>query len=225
MKENEKSTESKCIIVCAGEFVPVEIKRSREDLVIAADGGYENCRMVSLEPDLVIGDFDSVSESSRMEILRMQEEEPERVISYPSEKDDTDTMAAIRIGLERGCRKFYLYGAAGGRMDHMMANIQCLIYLKNQQAKGYIMCHDMMMTVIRDETITFHASMRGLLSLFSMGEKAEGITLENMKYPLNEATVTNDYPIGISNEFTEKAGSVCVRKGTLLVMVYWKDRQ
>jgi len=222
MGENKKSSEGKCIIVCAGEFVPLEINRSPEDLVIAADGGYQNCQVIAMEPDLVIGDFDSVSEKSRNEILHMQETEPERVISYPSEKDDTDTMAAIRIGLERGYRKFYLYGAAGGRMDHMMANIQCLTYLKNHQAKGYIMCHDMMMTVIQDEKITFHNTMRGILSLFSLGEKAEGVTIENMKYRLDEATVTYDYPIGISNEFTEKAAGISVKSGTLLLIVYWK---
>lgn len=212
----------KCIIVCAGEFVPVVINRTEQDLVIAADGGYQHCMQVNLIPDLLVGDFDSVSQSLDKEIERMQEEEPDRVIKLPCEKDDTDTLAAIRVGLERGYQKFYLYGACGGRVDHTLANVQCLLFLKKHHAKGYVMNHDMMMTVIENEEIRFHKNMRGVLSVFAMGEKAEGVTISNMKYELTDAEITNDFPIGISNCFTEKEGIISVRNGSLLLVVYWE---
>ena len=218
--ENGKS--GKCIIVCAGEFVPVVITRSPEDLVIAADGGYQHCLEVNLVPDLVIGDFDSVTEAVREEIGMLQAREPERVITLPCAKDDTDTLAAIREGLSRGYRKFYLYGAAGGRMDHTIANIQTLQYIKNQGAKGYLMSHDMMMTVIRNEEIRFHAGMTGTLSVFALGEKAEGVTIRNLRYETEDTVLTNDFPIGVSNSFIGKEGTVSVRNGSLLVCVIWE---
>ena len=64
--------------------------------------------------------------------------------------------------------------------------------------------------------------MKGRLSVFSMTEKSDGVTLSDLKYELKDAVITNDFPIGISNEFIGKAASVTVEKGTLLVMVAWE---
>jgi thiamine pyrophosphokinase len=100
--------------------------------------------------------------------------------------------------------------------------VQCLLFLKKHHAKGYVMNHDMMMTVIENEEIRFHKNMRGVLSVFAMGEKAEGVTISNMKYELTDAEITNDFPIGISNCFTEKEGIISVRNGSLLLVVYWE---
>ena len=77
--------------------------------------------------------------------------------------------------------------------------------------------------IIRDETVWFREDAAGYLSLFSMGEKAEGVTIRNMKYELDEAEVTNSYPIGISNEFIGKRASVTVKKGTLAAILSHKD--
>lgn len=233
--ENEKGTadgkgitdgkgivDGKCIIVGAGEFVPIEIPKDEGDFCIAADGGLENCEMVGLFPDMIIGDFDSAGPMTRRTIEEMEIECPERVKRLPPEKDDTDILYGIRLGLEKGYRKFYLYGALGGRLDHTIGNIQCLIYLRNRGAKGYIMEHNQLLTIAQNETITFHKSMKGRLSVFSMTEKSEGVTLSDLKYELKDAVITNDFPIGISNEFVGKAASVTVEKGTLLVMVAWE---
>lgn len=210
-----------CIIVSAGDFTPIEIEVKEGDLCIAVDGGYLYCRMLGITPDLVVGDMDSLDESVRGEIERMKKEEPERVCELNPQKDDTDTLAAIRIALERGYRRFCIYGAVGGRMEHTIANIQCLSYLKNQGAKAYIMDANIMMTVIKNETVHFKKSMEGYLSLFALGEKAEGVTIERMKYCLKDAVVTNDYPIGISNEFIGEEGRVTVESGMLLLIVTW----
>ncbi|MCR5715937.1 MAG: thiamine diphosphokinase [Lachnospiraceae bacterium] len=212
---------NKCIIVCAGEFVPIEIVRDETDLVIAADGGYEYCMQVGVVPDLIVGDFDSISPMLREEIFGIKEREPERVIVLPAEKDDTDTMAAIRIGLERGFEKFYLYAAGGGRMDHTIANLESLMFIKQHGGRGYLMAHDMLAVVIANEEISFHPGMQGTCSVFSMGEKAEGVTIRGMKYNVEDATLTNGFPLGQSNEFTEAQGTISVGNGALLIIVYW----
>ncbi len=211
----------KCLIVCAGEFVPIEINRDAEDLVIAADGGYEYCMQVGVVPDLIVGDFDSISPALKSEIDAIREAEPERVITLPCEKDDTDTMAAIRIGLERGYQCFYFYAAVGGRMDHLMANIQSLMFLKEHGAKGYLMSHDMMAFVIKDEKIQFSAGMSGTCSVFSMDREATGVSIRGMKYNVEDVSLSNHFPLGQSNEFTDDVGSIEVRHGTLFVVVSW----
>lgn len=212
----------KCILVCAGEFVPIEIPVEDGDYVIAVDGGFRYCQMLGILPDLILGDMDSASEEERAVIEEIEREDPSRIHRLKPEKDDTDTLSAVREGLERGYRKFYFYGALGGRLDHSIANIQTLLFLKKQGAVGYILTDTQLVTVIRNEEITFHAGVEGRMSLFSMGEKAEKVTIKGMKYVLTEDTVTNDFPIGISNEFikTEEA-LVRVENGELLIMVEW----
>lgn len=213
--------QGKCIVICAGDFTPVEIKKKGGDFVIAVDGGYLYSKILGIAPDLIIGDFDSLPRAEREELSVMKQTDKDRIVELNPCKDDTDTLAALRIGLKKGYRNFHIYGAMGGRLEHTIANIQCLHFLKNNGAKGYIMDAECMLTVIQNETVTFHKEMEGLLSLFSLGEKAKGVTLKNMKYPLEKAEITNDFPIGISNEFTGEAGEVTVEEGTLLAIVRW----
>ena len=146
---------------------------------------------------------------------------PEKVKVLPVEKDDTDMLAAIKEGLNKGFEEFVIYGGQGGRLAHTMANIQCLNYLKEKGAKGYLMDGNGMILVAKNETVRFKKNLEGFLSLFSLGEKAEGVTITNMKYLLDKAVVTNDFPIGVSNEFIGKESSVTVENGTLLIMIDW----
>ncbi len=213
--------EGKCIVVGAGDFTPIEIDKKEGDFCIAVDGGYLYCKLIGLTVDLLIGDMDSIDENIRPEIEAMKEESPEKVIILNPEKDDTDSLAALRIGMEKGYKDFRIYGAMGGRVEHTIANIQCLSLLKNNGRKAYIMDANVMMTVIKNESIKFDKGMDGFLSLFSLGEKARGVTIEGMKYPLTEATVTNDYPIGISNEFIGEGCVITVEEGMLLLIVSW----
>lgn len=212
----------KCILVCAGEFVPIEIAVEEGDFVIAVDGGFRYCQMLGILPDLILGDMDSASEEERLLIEEIEQDDPERVHRLKPEKDDTDTLSAVREGLERGYRKFYFYGALGGRLDHSIANIQTLLFLKKRGSVGYILTDRQLITAICNEEITFHKGVEGRLSLFSLGEKAEKVTIRGMKYPLAEAAVTNDFPIGISNEFIKSEEAlVRVEDGELLIMVEW----
>lgn len=221
MGENVLKINQTCFIICAGDLTLTDIDIKENDMCIAADGGYLYCKMLGIEPDLIIGDMDSLEENVRRDIERMKEEAPEKVQILSPEKDDTDTLAAIKEGFAAGYRKFCLYGALGGRVEHTIANIQCLSYLKTHGAKGYIVDANTMMTVIKDETVRFQKSMEGYLSLFSLGERAEGVTITGMKYLLEDAVVTNDFPIGVSNEFMGEQGQVTVKNGMLLIIATW----
>lgn len=225
MGENLLEESNTCVIISAGDFAldgadcKSNILIEEGDMCIAADGGYRYCKMLGITPDLVIGDMDSLDESMQEDIKQWEKESPERIKILSPQKDDTDTLAAIKEGLTAGYRRFCLYGALGGRIEHTIANIQCLSYLRNHDSKGYIMDTNVWMTVIKDETITFPETMEGYLSLFSLGEKADGVTITGMKYLLQDAVVTNDFPIGISNEFKGEQGRITVKNGMLLVIV------
>lgn len=211
--------EKKCFIVGAGDLTVGALSKGEEDFLIAVDGGLSYCGVLGEEPDLIIGDFDSLTEKEREALELLEKQTVDRVIRLKPEKDDTDMLYALKWALERGYREFRIYGATGGRLDHTLANIQCLLYLKNHGASGYLMDGNSMVLVLKNETVQFQKNLEGYLSLFSLGERAEGVTIRGMKYPLEGYTVTNDYPIGISNEFIGEKAQVSVEKGELVCLI------
>ncbi|MBR4992963.1 MAG: thiamine diphosphokinase [Lachnospiraceae bacterium] len=212
---------SKCILVCAGDLTVGSIPISEGDYVIAVDGGLMYCESLQVEPDLVVGDFDSVTESFMGALEELEKNVPEKVVRLNPEKDDTDTLAALKIGIEKGYDTFYMYGCGGGRLEHTIANIQCLIYLKDRGLKGYIMEGEGMTFVIRDESVGFKESMEGYVSLFALDGKITGVTEKGLKYTLDDAELTYGYPLGVSNEFIGDSSEISVSSGTALVVVNW----
>lgn len=211
----------KCMVIGAGDLTVGVLEKGAEDLVIAVDGGLDYCDFLKAEPDLILGDFDSVSEISAEALEMLERQIPERIIRLPREKDDTDMLAALKEGLKRGYLEFRIYGGTGGRLEHTLANIQCLLYLKKQGAVGYLMDGTGMIFVLENETVHFQKGLQGYLSLFSLSGEARGVTIEGMKYPLSDAVLRNDYPVGISNEFTGQPVAVTVEDGQLVCVIQW----
>lgn len=232
----------KCILVCAGDLEISEIPVKEEDMVIAVDGGYLYCQVFGIEPDVVIGDFDSLEAKYVAEIekkyaqtasesMKAAEEEcaesvsetrKKRMIRLSPMKDDTDTLAALRFGLAEGFREFHLYGALGGRLEHTLANLQCLLFLKDTGASGYIWDGASMTTLIRNEALSFRKEMEGMLSVFAFDGAAEGVYETGLKYTLTDAVVKESFPIGVSNEFIGERAEIKVTNGALLVIVRWE---
>ena len=210
-----------CILIGAGDLTISEIPMGENDLCIAVDGGYEYCKLLEITPDYILGDFDSISEKEAECMAEIAKQEEDKVIILPVEKDDTDMLAAIKLGLSEGYQSFRIYGGMGGRMEHTIANIQCLLYLKEHNAVGYLMDGTGMILVAKEEEISFQDSLEGYMSMFSMGDKAT-VSIENMKYLLKEQEITNSFPIGISNEFIlGEKGKITVHKGAVMMIVSW----
>ncbi|MDD5939172.1 MAG: thiamine diphosphokinase [Lachnospiraceae bacterium] len=212
----------KCIIMCAGEFNPVDLDREEGDFVIAADNGLTYLQRMGIVPDHIIGDYDSLVPEGQAALREFEKERPEAVTRLPKEKDDTDTMAAVRLGFERGYKKFFIYAALGGRLDHTIANLQTLCFIKEHGGQGYIMDASCMAFIIRNETREFAEGFRGTFSLFSMDDKCTGVTIKGMDYETDGITLTNSFPIGESNFIPgDRKASVTVEHGTALAIVTW----
>ena len=180
------------------------------DLVIAADGGFAYLQRMGITPDVIVGDFDS---------LGYTPDHPNVLLS-PAEKDDTDTMLAIRYGLQKGYQSFEIYGGLGGRLDHTIANIQALTYLAQNGARGKLIDRNTCATVICSGGIELDAAGWGILSVFALDREVHGVSMCGFKYPLDDATLTNEFPIGVSNEFAGEKGIVSVRDGALLIILH-----
>ncbi|WP_022778937.1 thiamine diphosphokinase [Butyrivibrio sp. AE3009] len=219
---NLAKSEPKCIIISAGHFVPMEIPIGEEDLVIACDAGYLYAEQLGILPDLIVGDFDSLSEAGPAAVRSLQEiaeSDPDRIVKLDVRKDDTDTIKAVKIAFSKGYRKFMLYGCLGGsRIDHSLANIQTLLFIKHHGGNGYIMEENRIVLIAENETIRFHRGNSGMISVFSVSEISRGVTLRGLMYTMENGELGNDFPLGVSNEFIiDEEAEITVREGTLLI--------
>ena len=196
-----------CVIFCAAECDGLARPIGPESFVIAADGGLRHTEKLGIAPDAVLGDFDSLGFC------------PEGANVFPVQKDDTDAMLAVRLGLERGCEEFLLYGSLDGpRLDHTVANFQTLQFLADHGAAGYLIGNTTMVTVVKNGKITFPAGLSGTISVFCMGPDAVGVTEKGLFYGLENGTLSSGFPLGVSNHFTGEAAEISVKNGSLLVL-------
>lgn len=196
-----------CIIFCAGECCEPAFPLSGEELVIAADGGLRHTRRLGITPGLVLGDFDSLDHV------------PQGAEVYPVEKDETDALLAIQRGLALGCDRFFLYGGLDGpRLDHTIANLQCLLYLAQRGKTGYLIGKHQIIRTLCGESLTLPAGFKGIFSLFSLGNTAGGVTIQGAKYNLTRGELTPGYPLGVSNHFLGQAVTLSLEEGTVLVL-------
>lgn len=197
----------KCIVFCAAEFDRLACPIEPEDYVIAADGGLQHTQALGIEPQEILGDFDSLGYI------------PQDARVFPVEKDDTDAMLAARRGLALGFREFLYYGSLDGkRLDHTVANYQTLQYLADHGARGYLVGQDFLVTVVKEGRIFFPEGTEGLISVFCLGADALGVSLRGLYYPLEGGTLTAGFPLGVSNHFTGAPAEISVEAGSLLVM-------
>lgn len=162
------------------------------DYVIAADRGFVPLRNAGIEPDIIIGDFDS---------LLPGETVPPAARVFPAEKDDTDTALALKHALEMGFTDIVLAGGLGDRADHSIANLQLM---------RYALAHGARMTVITDiDRITLlppgayelpPADAPARLSLLAFTPVVENLTIRGAKYCAEAVTLTDSFPLGVSNE-------------------------
>ena len=211
-----KSTDRPALVIlAAGDFPHGKVARAlldAADEVICCDGAAEEYCATGALPVAVVGDFDSLGHTPSHP----------NVIQLPEEKDDTDMIYALRKGLEMGYRRFVLLGGVGGRVEHTYANLQLLDFLTTQGAQGFLAGEKTVATALRDGDMSFPSSMSGYLSVLCNSGTAEGVTLENLKFPLSEHTLTGTFPLGVSNEFTGQSAKVAVKSGSLILI--WEDQ-
>ncbi len=190
-------------------------------LVIAADAGWQQAQSCGLRPDVVVGDFDSAPPPPA---AWQRGENPARVLALPAEKDDTDLHFAARQALAARAGETVLLGVLGGRADHSLASLATLWFL----------CRQGIPARIADETAEIYALAPGgslrlerkenvYLSVFPACGAATGVYETGVKYPLENACLTADHPLGVSNEFSAPAAEIRCGQGGLFVYVVPKD--
>lgn len=199
----------RCVIVLGGDCGALGFEARKDDFIIACDSGYQNAALLGIKPHILLGDMDSISTELPIDISTQV---------YPVMKDETDCILAINEGIRRGCEEFALLCGFGGRVDHIIGNLQSLAYLDD---KGYraSLHGDREQARIITQSTGKEPYIPGMsLSVFAYGGIAKGVYLKGVKYPLEDATLTPNFPLGVSNYIEGPEAEITVREGRLLIL-------
>ncbi|MDO5603393.1 MAG: thiamine diphosphokinase [Oscillospiraceae bacterium] len=195
-----------CVILAAA---PQDLQLPQDCFLIAADGGLKTAARLNRRPDLAVGDWDSASKPADIP-----------AVTLPHEKDDTDTHFAARWAVEQGYDEVHIYGALGGRLDHTIANLHTLYYLEKQGVRAVLYGEGAEAQLLTEQEgkRSFAKREGWYLSVFAFGGTASGVDEKGVYYPLTDATLCADFPVGVSNEFLEQKAEISVKKGNLLIL-------
>ncbi len=196
-----------CYIFGAMPVDSFNFKVTENDIVIAADAGIFNAQKFNIKPDYVIGDFDSLGYTPT----------DNNTIIYPVEKDDTDTMLAVKLGFKKGYKNFRIFGGIGGRLDHTYANIQTASYIVENGGEAVFYAAKENFTVIKNSYIKFNKAHQGNISIFAL-EESKNVTIKGTYYELENGCLSTKFPLGTSNKFNNRDVTISVEQGKLLII-------
>ncbi len=202
---------NRCVIIGGApirSYEKIKAYLSPDDTCVYCDSGLFHREGLGRAPDLIVGDFDSCKNPNL----------PVETIVLPQEKDDTDTMFAVKEMLSRGFSDFLLIGVIGERLDHTLGNLSALLYLDAKGVHALAVDDHSEISVVGREGAAVEERF-SYFSLLCIGEPADGITIKNAKYPLKDASMSNLDPYGVSNEVLPgQTASITVQNGRLLLI-------
>lgn len=201
-----------CYIVGAGDFAAELFQPTSNDLILCADGGFNHLQELPYTIDYFVGDNDSIACVP-----------PEGVVKYeyPSEKDSTDMSLALDLGYSLGCRIFHLFGACGDRIDHFYANMQLMSRFAKSGCQIRLVDERFSLYCVHCGRISSSQSDKGkTISVFTPDAQAQGVSIQGLKYALQNETLRCTFPLGVSNESMGMGFEIRVTDGTLLVFSY-----
>ena len=180
------------------------------ELVIAADSGWNNAKILGAKPDLLLGDFDSLGQKNLPD-------GPE-IYQVPAEKDLTDTQLAVEMALSRGATEIVIIGGLSGRLDHTLSNLAILAHLKEKKIPAIITDGQNRARFVRDSGALVPRGGFKYLSLIAADDTVKGVTVKGCKYPLENAKLKKTYQYAVSNEIEGNCALVEVRKGGIYII-------
>ncbi len=185
------------------------------DLILCADSAYLAAAREGIRPHIIIGDFDHGH--------GVMPEPRDNVTVVPCEKDDTDTMLCLKYAIEHGAEDITILGGIGGRLDHTFANLQALAYAERHHVPTRLVTDS-------DEAFLMTGAVRlpkrkdaWYLSVFAYDGSCTGVNIKGTKYEVENASLDNNFPLGVSNEITADFAEISVKTGRLLVIFSKKD--
>ena len=200
-----------CIIIGGADMNTNCVDRSLFDgkYIICADRGVAHAQKIGIEPDLIVGDFDSLGFVPQTDC---------RIMQFKPEKDDTDLMIALKEAIKLGFKDILIYAALGGRLDHTFASIQTLAYALEHGVKAQLKSESDIAELFDPGEYPINRKEGYSMSLFSYSENVTGLNIKGAKYEVTDADLDSSFPLGVSNEIVETEAVISFKSGRLLVI-------
>lgn len=212
----------KAVVVCGGEIRDYSWFREKISglnpcRIICADVGARHCLKIDVSPEVIIGDLDSLDPETEKSLTGMGT----RILSYPPQKDETDTQLALQYALSLEPEEISIFGALGGRIDHTLANMSILKIALDHGVPARLVDEWCEILIIRDRCV-LEGEEGQTVSLFPFSSAVTGITLRGFAYPLENDAMEIGRPYGISNLLVANQGVITIADGLLLVIHYYR---
>lgn len=212
----------KIVIISGG--CPVDAayfnKKTEKDentLMICCDGGVRHFNNLSIRPDVIIGDMDSIDPVQ----LKYYSRQGVKIIHYPANKDFTDTELALDYALNLKPQKISIWCALGGRIDHTLSNVYLVLKGQEKGIETYLIDEYCEIFLVH-KVISFIKETGKTVSLLAITPEVTGITTTGFLYPLEKGNLKIGESKGISNIINDNRATINVEKGKLLVIKYHK---
>ena len=184
------------------------------DFILAADGGIRYIVEIGLVPDLVIGDFDSISKKY-LDLIRNKDISIEQ---FPVKKDKTDSELCVDYMIDQGAKHIILFGAIGSRIDHTLANIYLLDKIVKAGISGEIIDSSNRITLVTDE-LKLTRKLDHFTSIIPLTFDGAIVTLKGFEYNLTKVNIDFASTQGVSNRIVEEEGYIKIHQGKCLVTI------
>ena len=198
------------LLVTGGDAPGLDLIRHRIEgcsFICAADSGLDVLISWKVEPDLVVGDMDSISDPAILDRYP-------GTIRHPADKDETDTEIGIRELRARGYQRILLIGGGGGRLDHLLA-IRSLF--DRPWGQDEWLTHRERVVRISEPT-SFAVPAGSTVSVFPLSTGASGMASEGLKWPLDGLS-WGPGEFGVSNQAIAPEVTVSPGKNPVLVVL------
>ncbi|MFR9069628.1 MAG: thiamine diphosphokinase [Paraclostridium sp.] len=182
--------------------------------IICADGGAKHLYKLNIVPNYIIGDLDSLEES----IINYYKNKGVDFKKFPKRKDETDAQLCIHLAKDLNTSEIHLLGALGGRIDHTIANINLMYYIKELGINPIIKSKVEDIYMADSEVINIMGQKGDIISIIPAKGDVSGVTLKNLEYPLENAIIKYGNPRGISNVMKSNQCSIKVKNGCLIIV-------
>ncbi|WXR61664.1 thiamine diphosphokinase [Peptostreptococcaceae bacterium AGR-M142] len=206
----------KIALIASGNFNDLKkfkIILSTMDYIICADGGANNLKKINLNPNLIVGDLDSIDENT----LKFFKENNIEFLKFPKAKNSTDSELCVDIAIDKKPKEIYMFGFTGTRLDHTLANINLLKKINDNNIKAYIIDDNNKISITNKDIEIEYEDDYKYISFISLNESSK-ITLKGLKYPLKDYILKQDSTICISNEFDDIKAQIEIEEGLVLII-------
>ena len=203
----------RAFIYTGGDIIKEKIPESplEEDLIIAADSGYQNAQAMGVQPQILLGDFDSLDRNT--DIPKEVE-----IIQVPAEKDLTDTQLAVSLALERGATELILIGGLDGRLDHTLSNLAILEDLDQKHIRAIFNNGQNRARFLRDNGVLLLRDSFRYFSIIAADPIVKGVTVDGCKYPLKKSKLSRTNQYAVSNEIVGNCALIEIKKGGVWII-------